>query len=140
MKVRNGFVSNSSSSSFIVAYKKGESLQSIVSQAGMFKDFAEKLVGFVSNKIDSFESVQNIAIAMAKRDYGNPETVKEVLADGEYDWIVNRCKSLVDNPDDWFFGYGWASYNEGNDAIELLIGNGGLEVKSDMFILSPEGC
>ena len=126
MKIRAMFVSNSSSSSFIVALRKGHTFDEIVDNAGAFRPFAENLVKFIEKKSSKLNSIENLPLARAKEYYNNcsPEEILE-LAKEEFAWIVGACKELVEEPGEWLFGIGSASYNESYDPIELYFGMGG---------------
>jgi len=130
MKNRNGWISNSSSTSFVVAIKKGFSLDGLVLEGCAFENFAKDVVEYLKENLPPFQSIQNLAYAEAYRDLG-VEYAQESVNAGEYDWIVNTCKDLVEDPENWFFAHAWASYNDSYEPIELLLGYDGLEIDCD---------
>lgn len=135
MKIRSGFVSNSSSSSFVVALKKGHSFDEIIESAGCFSSFAKDVVSFLVREAGGLESIDNIALEKAKRDYyATDDEALEAVKEGEYDWVVKWCARLVDNPKEWFFCIGVAS-SESDDSVETMLYNGKLNIKSDFLIL-----
>lgn len=134
MKIRSGFVSNSSSSSFLVAIKKGHSLDEVISQAGIFADFAKQLVEFIDGEIKDWQSVQNIALYHAQKEWRDADKAVRSVAEGDYSWIVDWCLSISDNPDEWFFGIGGIS-TESDDPIELLLITDNFGMTSDFFVL-----
>jgi hypothetical protein len=123
MKTRTGYVSNSSSSSFIVAIKKDYTWELLIEDSGPMSDFAEKLADWLAKECPQLQSIENFAFYVALGWEGE-DYAKEAVEGGEFDWLTNRAKSMVEKPEEWFFGYGSASYNDG-DAVELFLGYGG---------------
>lgn len=124
MKTRLGFVSNSSSSSFIVGVKGNLTFDkdSIVEALGVPKEsllrpFAEKLAHFIVENVELvtpesiLDSYGYENFEEARRD-GIPEA--ELIEKG-YEVYSMQC-----------------SYNESNDALETFIGNDGLaDIETD---------
>lgn len=138
MKIRQGFVSNSSSSSFLVALRKEHTLDEIVQESGAFSVFASSVVKWIKKEVKEFQSVGNIALYKANEEYNvTPEVALEIARD-EYQWLTEWCVKSVDKPDEWFFGIGTCS-NDADDPFDLLMYNGGLEIKSENFILERGG-
>ena len=111
MKIRNGFVSNSSSSSFTIWYKGELTKENIIKALGVDKDnplyfFAEDLAEYI--------------IGQTFNPYNKPiEAIKE-LPD-EYKRFQEGFKVLRLNP----------SYNEYNSPIEGYLGNSDYKVLAD---------
>lgn len=127
MKVRNGFVSNSSSSSFLICIKKGEEL----SQENVLKTFeigensplynmASELAGYLA------ENVGQITMDTIKNDY----TWK-----GEIEDYGIKLLELIQ--DGWDVYKGYAS-NEGG-SIEAYLCDVDLNIKTDNLIIEKEG-
>lgn len=134
MKRRDGFVANSSSSSFIVALRKGHTWGQVIEDAGAFGAFAKELIDFVAKQIGPLESIQNVELAYAIKcngEYVDHAKIVEGVKAGEWDFVENACKKIVANPQEWMFGRGSASYNDG-DAIEIWLGYGG-EIDGENF-------
>ena len=123
MKNRQGFVSNSSSSSFVVALRKGHTWQDVIESVGMFSPFAKMLADYVG----PMESIQNIELAYAGKDVGSyiaEETIAIWAKDGQYDYVRKGCEDIVEDPQEWYFFYGNADYDTTNP-VEAWAGNGG---------------
>ena len=120
MKIRNGFVSNSSSSSFIIA-AKDEPLKVVM----------EVDLNSFSDKITTKQELEY----KIKSTYGwDKATLKEIFEDDE--WLEeNYIKALEAIEAGKIIYWGSASYNETNDPIEFMIGNGGLSNIKDIDII-----
>jgi len=116
MKTRQGFVSNSSSSSFIVAFDK-------TNDAGKCQLTLEVDMSKYGTRLSSKEELDDYIIG----EYGTRGiTIEKVLEDDWYD--RDRYNKMLEaiNAGKVIFA-GWASYNETDDPIEMMIGNGGLK-------------
>ncbi len=111
MKIRNGFVSNSSSSSFIVA-ATGEPIKAVM----------EVDLSTLATKITTKKELDSKVIS----EYGwSKAKIKEIFEDDE--WLEeNYNKALEALEQGKVVYWGQASYNETDDPIEFMIGNGGL--------------
>ena len=123
--LRKGFVSNSSSTSFVIALRKGYTWGQVIEESGVFSEFARALADYVG----AVESIENIELAYAIKDLGDspwvkPETVVKWVKDGDYDYIRTACENAVEDPQNWFFAYRNADYDTTNP-IEGWAGNGG---------------
>ena len=131
--LRQGFVSNSSSTSFVIALRKGADLDSIIQRAGVFSGFAQYVATLVQ-KASPLESIQNVTLAVAQREdgeYVSPEGILASIKFGEWDYVEKFCREAVENPDEWFFGYGDEDYNT---VIGEYLSNG-MQIDSDTFKL-----
>lgn len=119
MKNRLGFVSNSSSSSFIIATKgDGVNLKNKVSKV-MGVDTSHPLYNVVDDIIDCFvDSTERV-------------TIKEAVEDGMYDIddMVNKGFTT--------FYYGSAS-NEG-DAVEAMVCDIGFNYEDEEILILKDG-
>lgn len=134
MKLRTGFVSNSSSSSFVIWYKDDLTKENLIKAMGVDKNnplyfFADDLSDYViAESKDSYNKPIDAFEELAK-DYGfidyddkNPdltEAIKE-LPD-EYNRFKNGFKMLSLCP----------SYNEADSAIEYYLGNMNEKILAD---------
>lgn len=118
MKIRKGFVSNSSSSSFIIGVKDGSEMTADmlskamnVPESSPLNQFSKNLVEFIISR------AKEVTTTQVENDYD--EKIEE-LFDRGYPAPV-----LLLN------GYRvyelYASYNESDNPIETFIGNGGLD-------------
>jgi len=129
MKTRQGFVSNSSSSSFIVAAEKGENEKISLT--------LEVDLGQYGARITSKEELDEYV--REEYMYNDDETLEEFLEDDP--WLKDKYeKILVALEKGKVVFWGSASYNETDDPIELMIGNGGLRtVASNLEIIAEDG-
>lgn len=131
-KVRMGFVSNSSSSSFIVGIKSGEEMNTVMLSEAMnvpdsspLKQFSNDLVSFIVSKS------REVTKEEIERDY---EYTIDELAERGYETAIlmnHGCKVYQLD----------ASRNESDDPIEIFIGNGGLDdIDTRMVAFRGESC
>jgi len=116
MKIRQGFVSNSSSSSFVIGVKNGELSKEFFtkgSEDSPFRSFIEDVAEYIINTANE-RTVEDII-----DDYCDGDTIEELVENG------NIPAKLIQEGYKVYTIY--ASYNESDDPIELMIGNGGLE-------------
>lgn len=122
MKTRRGFVSNSSSSSFIVGIKddlrfsNGLYREALVDVMGVPVSSAlYKLAGRVADFI--IDAAEKVDLEEFLDDH-NYKTLEDAVADGcDVAQMINAG---------WRVFRGSASYNESDNPIELMIGIGGL--------------
>ena len=93
-----------------------------------YNDFAQALANYVG----PMQSAENVPLAMAKHYAWKGATPEDILesAEEECSWAKGQCESAVDDPCDWMFFIGEASYNQMGGAIEAWLGWGG-EVDSE---------
>jgi len=127
--LRQGFVSNSSSSSFVVALRKGYTWQEVIESVGVFSPFAQLLADYVG----PMYGIQNIELAYARKDilpsHITEETIAEWVKEGDYEFVRASCEDVVEDPQEWFFFYGNADWST-TDPVEGWVGNGG-EINSE---------
>lgn len=134
MKLRTGFVSNSSSSSFVIWYKDDLTKENLIKAMGVDKNnplyfFADDLSDYIiAESKDSYNKPIDTFEELAK-DYGfinyddkNPDLTEaiEELPE-EYNRFKNGFKMLSLCP----------SYNEAGSAIEYYLGNTNTKVLAD---------
>lgn len=134
MKLRTGFVSNSSSSSFVIWYKDDLTKENLIKAMGVDKNnplyfFADDLSDYIiAESKDSYNKPIDTFEELAK-DYGfinyddkNPDLTEaiEELPE-EYNRFKNGFKMLSLCP----------SYNEADSAIEYYLGNTNTKVLAD---------
>ena len=105
--LRQGFVSNSSSTSFVIALRKGYTWEHAIKDAGPFAAFAQALADYAG----TMQSIQNIELAYAREDltsapHISEETVVKWVKEGEYDFVREACEDTVEDPQGWGFAYG----------------------------------
>ena len=124
MKRRAGFVSNSSSSSFILAVRNGHKVGDI--DGGVFARLASELTRFLQGcTLTSFDQiVHDKLVDEVGADYAvydNPWSVEEIKDIKER--ITARVASLLGpgkKVDDWQFHYGRASNDSGEIVSQML--------------------
>lgn len=131
MRIRQGFVSNSSSSSFLLATKGEVTQERLLGLFGVSKDsflysFAEEIAAFFSDVggMEKFETVEELR---QYHDWGSEERFRERYA---------QEITLIEN--------GWLIYNgsasdEAYDGVERWICNQRISFESDDLILETEG-
>lgn len=125
MKRRAGFVSNSSSSSFILAVRNGHKVGDI--DGGVFVRLASELTAFLSGcTLTSFDQiVHDCLIDEYGNDYAAAMTDSWVALEA-LDSKERMEKRVVDilGPDedlnDWRFHRGWASSDDGEIVSQML--------------------
>lgn len=134
MKLRTGFVSNSSSSSFVIWYKDDLTKENLIKAMGVDKNnplyfFADDLSDYVISESKSSYNKPIETFEELAKDYGfidydekNPDLTEaiEELQD-EYKRFNQGFKMLQLNP----------SYNEFDNAIEGYLGNMDYKVLAD---------
>lgn len=135
--IRTGFVSNSSGSSFVVARRKDCTWEQIIKESGPMSDVAEDIIRWLAKECPQFQSIENIALYSALKDYSGKDAI-EAVKEGEYNCITKEMVALVDDPENWLFASGYASYNESDDPIEVWVGYGG-RIDGDCFKLRNVG-
>lgn len=124
MKIRAGFVSNSSSSSFIVA---SEGPAEVVVKADLSK-YADRTV----------RTIEELDAAILE-DYGWKQTiVEELLAQGD-DWLKRmylRAREAVEGGKTVLFG---TVSSEGEDGLEQLLYNNGIPETPGVEIILDRG-
>jgi len=112
MKVRKGFVSNSSSSSFVLAVRRGHRVMELLDGVHpLVRTFAKPAIEFLSrqNLLPVNETLENFFHYSDEEEYVRERTA-EILAliDGE-------------NPEDWLLVCGEASDFDRDDTGEMTI-------------------
>jgi hypothetical protein len=121
---RNGFVSNSSSSSFILAVRWGHSVEPI--DGGVFVQLANELTNFLqSRSLTSYEQIEHDKLI---DEFGNDYAS---VTDEWYAQDIEDAKTHMEakvramlgpdeNFDDWCFHRGWASNQDGEIVSQML--------------------
>ena len=134
MKIRTGFVSNSSSSSFVIWYKDDLTKENLIKAMGVDKNnplyfFADDLSDYVITESKSSYNKPIHTFAELAKNYGfiNPEDQNPDLTEAieelpeEYNRFKKGFKKLSLCP----------SYNEADSAIEYYLGNMNDKVLAD---------
>lgn len=116
-KIRTGFVSNSSSSSFIIGVKEPMTVEHLervlnVPQQSVLSGFVKDLAKYI------VEESKQTNIEDELSDYGY-ESVEEAIKDNS-----TKVKLLIDG---WKVYELRCSYNEADSPFEALIGNNGID-------------
>lgn len=133
MKVRQGFVSNSSSSSFIIAYKGDKPTKEIIlkylgiEENSPLKDFANQLSEFIINKINKERIILSSKEDIIKYQGCDEEDIEDWY--GYHLKLINDGFNIVETS---------VSYNETDDPIENYLGNSYFYVESENLILKTE--
>ena len=134
MKIRSGFVSNSSSSSFIIAFKGGsgntdvmEDLEPLFKLPDSFplKDLDDALCRTIMRCIDSREKLVTISDFtkwIEEEEFESDKTKEKVLE------LINKQFTV-------YFG----SFSTENDPIESLLCDSDLNFESDNLYIQHEG-
>ena len=137
MKIRQGFVSNSSSSSFLLAIRDDVTFEQVASQCGPFSWLAKELVDKCQSLAVYTGGKQTYTELMerARLEYGYANYTMEIFLEDEA-WLSDWALELSSGEKNgWSYYHGYASYNEG-DGIEMMIGNRSGEIlKLDGFAL-----
>jgi len=111
MKIRTGFVANSSSSSFILAVKKGHSIKEITEGCHpLVAQFAEPVISFLEGQKLSGD-VRKALSKFFRREYDDGRADRE-----EWSFWQDLLDSLLEGEDlgEWTFCFGDASSEGGS--------------------------
>jgi len=145
MKIRNGFVSNSSSSSFVVIVKNGEELKNEnlmeifdVKESSPLYSFAKDLANWISNNVkemDIKEIHDNFVGNYKKLPLTEDEMIKEIIDDygGMSEEDLNKVKNK-----DYRYYYGSAA-NDSGEAIESYLCESELDIDTDLIKIQSDG-
>lgn len=122
MKVRNGFVSNSSSSSFVIYSKEELSSETLQKALGVPKN--HPLHGFVSKITDLFES------------NSKPFDVEELKENFEK-YECNYSKNILEKIEEGYSAYRCSFHNDG-EGMELALYYSEISVDTDDLIIKSE--
>lgn len=130
MKVRKGFVSNSSSSSFVVAVDNDTSTKITLSMEIDLADY-----GHVLNTVEELDNYY-----LKEYVYGL-NTIEEWLKDEDDSWMheqYKKSKKAIEDGKKVLIG--WFS-DDGDNAVESMLCNSGLRgiVEGDVEIIHSEG-
>ncbi len=128
MKVRTGFVSNSSSSSFTLIVPKGMSLEEIktelvqrlgISDGCFLKDLKEGILkAFIEN--------------LSKEDL--KESLEEAIRYKFSEENINMLQNAINNDMDFYIGH----FNSDGDASEIMLCYSVFDIQEDKFYLIKE--
>jgi hypothetical protein len=118
MKIRNGFVSNSSSSSFVISAQRGKDLKTQIT-------FDIDLKSFVDDEVSSVSELDNFY----ESEYGDPDYKDRP----EY----KKAKSEIEKGNVVYFG----RFADDNEPIETLLCEMGLKgrVNKKITVIRSEG-
>jgi len=143
MKIRNGFVSNSSSSSFVVIMKNNtniskESLLEIlkVDKESPLFNFANDLVGFIVSELEeqTIEMIYASYIHGQIKEKTSEQLIKELVDEGVSGFVLNEdILNKIKNKEIKFFE-GSAS-NDSGDAIGNYLYENGINIETDEIII-----
>lgn len=117
MKVKVSFVTNSSSSNFLIAIKNGVTNEELIEKAGWLSVLAEDLLEAIS-EFEFSDNVINLIDKRIEEDYGE-EQINNPKIRKEYDWLVEMVKKHKVT-DDWDLAEVDFGYNYGNSVGEAL--------------------
>jgi len=133
MKIRNGFVSNSSSSSFIVAIEKGKTKGKV-----KFEIDLENYVGSYGRRLKTQKELDDYFLSEYVYDC---DTIEEFLKRGEDEYEVelyNKCLPELLKGKEILFG----RFSSEGEVVEEFLHNNGLsniEFENDVTIIEDEG-
>lgn len=149
-KIRTGFVSNSSSSSFIIGVKNKTELTVDdlieafkVPNDSLFFDMASDMANFIIRNFDKIDyewlkKEYKYYIEDKKEELGReltPEEEVEVIKEDAY-MLKDYIEDIRDNKIVIYQGH--ASHNEG-DGVESVLGNMSLDIDADTLIMKGGG-
>lgn len=142
MKIRNGFVSNSSSSSFIVTLKNGKKLdKSIlletfeVGENSPLYGFADDLANWIVGNVEehSIKSIHEDYIGKIN-ELTDEEIIQNILDND----IMDEEDLMKIKSGEWKYYYGSVSTDSG-EALEEYLCNSGMDIETDTIKIECNG-
>jgi hypothetical protein len=144
MKTRNGFVSNSSSSSFIVIMKNRKELSKEylletfgVNEKSPLYGFAEDLANWIVNNVE-LQSIKdlyhNYIGGSNKKNPTEDEMIEEILED--YGGVNKKLLQQIKNKEILY--YEGSASNDGDTRLELMLYEGDLSIDTDEIKIYTE--
>ena len=142
MKVRNGFVSNSSSSSFVVIMKNGKKLTKKtllevfdVKETSPIYSFADGLAEWMSRNVEQMNIKEIHDNFCGGDDKSDEEMIEEIIED--YGAISREDLEKIKNKE-YLYYHGDAASDSG-EAIESYLCEAEIDFETDVIKISSEG-